>query len=235
MKRLKRTEPRTEPWSTLLFTGFHLDLLPLTTTLWVQLFSQFLTHFAVFIQPILQQLIFVNSVEDFRPSWSPVKQYPLLFCQTAHFIVEAYQAGQTWFHLDEFVLTTSDDFLLHVPEMVSRESFSSPFQGSKWGWLACSSLIVLFPWDMGVCLVSSSLWVLLLGDGIKQRLQGTASQWNLPAWSSVCIPSVYMDLWTSDVLEYLCWKRIRSGNIFLASAFPFGILDQWTPKGWPCW
>lgn len=150
MKRLKRTEPRTEPWSTLLFTGFHLDLLPLTTTLWVQLFSQFSTHFAVFIQPILQQLIFVNSVEDFRPSWSPVKQYPLLFCQTAHFIVEAYQAGQTWFHLDEFVLTTSDDFLLHVPEMVSRESFSSPSQGSKWGWLACSSLIVLFPWDMGV-------------------------------------------------------------------------------------
>lgn len=32
----------------------------------------------VVIQPILQQLIFVNSIEDFRPSWCPIKQYPLL-------------------------------------------------------------------------------------------------------------------------------------------------------------
>ena len=44
MKVLNSTRPNTNPWGTPLVTDLHLDIEPLTTTLWLQPSSQFLMH-----------------------------------------------------------------------------------------------------------------------------------------------------------------------------------------------
>lgn len=44
MKTLNRTRPSVDPWGAALVTGLQLDFVPLITTLWAQLFSQFLNH-----------------------------------------------------------------------------------------------------------------------------------------------------------------------------------------------
>lgn len=41
---LNRTGPSIDSWGTSLVTGLLLDLVPLTTTLWIQPFRQFSTH-----------------------------------------------------------------------------------------------------------------------------------------------------------------------------------------------
>lgn len=47
IKMLSSTGPSTDVWETLLITSLHLIIEPLTTTLWVQLSSQFFIHWVV--------------------------------------------------------------------------------------------------------------------------------------------------------------------------------------------
>lgn len=44
MKLLNGIEPTTNPWNTLLVTGFQLDLVPLLTTLWAKSFKHLFIH-----------------------------------------------------------------------------------------------------------------------------------------------------------------------------------------------
>jgi len=44
MKMLNRIAPCTDPWGTLLASGLQLDFVPLFTTLWAWLLSQFSVH-----------------------------------------------------------------------------------------------------------------------------------------------------------------------------------------------
>jgi len=48
IKMLKTTGPKTVPWGTPLVIGVHLDIEPLTTTVWLWVSNQFLIHWIVY-------------------------------------------------------------------------------------------------------------------------------------------------------------------------------------------
>lgn len=174
---------------------------------------------------MLQELMFVNSVQDFGPSWSPIKQYPLRSLHLSDCTFH-YRSLSGWSSMISPWCICADSFWWFSPSH-ARNSFQNElfitFPGIK---VRLTGL--QFPDHPSIlewCLLSSSLWVHPSGDVIKQRLQSMASQWNLLAPSAGCIPSEPMDLWPSDFLKCICaWRR--SGQGICSELQPFPLASE---------
>lgn len=110
MKMLHRTGLRTAPWSTLLITGLQEYFDPLTTTLWVQLSSQFLpiklpTYPDRNILTWIQEYCIQESlarVEANYIHWCPLTP------KSSYLIIADNQVGWAWFTLGKSMLTVTN-------------------------------------------------------------------------------------------------------------------------------
>ena len=83
MKIFNSTCPSTDPWGTPLVTNLHLDIKPLTTTLWMQLSNQFLIHLTVhpsnpYLSNLERRVLWVTLLKGLQKSrWMTSIAFPL--------------------------------------------------------------------------------------------------------------------------------------------------------------
>lgn len=133
-------------------TGLWLDFAPLITMRWAQLYSLLSIHFTLYSSsPYMNRSSTgflscplgscIEGGQSQKSSWSHNRKYPLFspFLPAPYCIMEVYQVVQAWLSLDEYMLTSPDDFLvLHVPANGFPNLVApSNHQRLRWGKFSC--------------------------------------------------------------------------------------------------